>query len=118
MAQQWRHGWIPLTAAAMREKNHGATPGPNNKIRTMAKGGTSARMDSAIRDAARSKKRNVEPDKPSPSDDVTAATAAIKAGDNAKAVNLLTRAMNNATGKQKAAIKAQRAELSRKLMGR
>lgn len=88
-AQQWRHEWVPLTPSAMKQKNHGSAPGPDNKIRTMAKGG-----------------------------DVAAATAAIKAGDNAKAVNLLTRAMNNSTSKQKAAIKAQRAELSRKLIGR
>ncbi|HEX6990370.1 MAG TPA: hypothetical protein VF151_00730 [Gemmatimonadales bacterium] len=30
--QQWKHGWIPLTAAAVRQKNHGRTPGPTSKL--------------------------------------------------------------------------------------
>ncbi|MFB4265319.1 hypothetical protein [Nonomuraea sp. GTA35] len=117
--QQWRHGWIPLTPAAVREKNHGKTPGPDSKVGKSAAArskGTSQRMDAEIRRAARGGDRNVRPDRPSSSDDVSEATKAIRAGDHARAVNLLTRAMNNAKGAEKAAIKKQRDELARRLM--
>lgn len=30
--QQWRHGWIPLTAAAAKSKNHGKKPGKNSAL--------------------------------------------------------------------------------------
>jgi len=43
--QQWKHGWIPLTPAAVRKKNHGRTPGPDSKLGRL--------MDNAIRDRAR-----------------------------------------------------------------
>lgn len=121
MAQQWRHGWIPLTAAAAREKNHGKTPGPGSKIgKSLVRNrSTSQRMDAEIRRAARSSDKTVQPDRPSSAGDVAEATKVIRAGDHARGVNLLTRAMNNATSKQeKAAIKKQRDELARKLMGR
>jgi len=28
----WKHGWIPLTASAMRQKNHGRTPKTGTRI--------------------------------------------------------------------------------------
>ena len=122
MAQQWKHGWIPLTAGAVREKNHGKTPGPGSKLgksQAARNKGTSQAMDAEIRRAARSSDKRVQPDRPSSSDDVSEATKAIRSGDHARAVNLLTRAMNNAkTRQEKAAIKKQRDELARKLMGR
>lgn len=121
MAQQWKHGWIPLTPAAVRQKNHGRTPGPGNTLsKSSARDRSSSQlMDGEIRRAARSRDKTVQPGRPSPSEDVSEATKAIRAGDHVKAVNLLTRAMNNADSKeQKAAIKKQRDELTRKLMGR
>ncbi len=30
--QQWRHGWIPLTGAAAKSKNHGRKPKPQSKV--------------------------------------------------------------------------------------
>lgn len=54
----------------------------------------------------------------SPADDVAEAAKAIKAGNTAQAVNHLTKAMNNAKGAEREAIKKQRTELSRRLMGR
>lgn len=39
--QDWKHGYIPLTPAAARSKNHGATPGEGSKVSQM--------MDQAIR---------------------------------------------------------------------
>lgn len=112
--QQWKHGWIPLTPAAMREKNHGSKPGPDSNISQMA--------DKAIRAKAKNRSTRATTttaSKPSASDDVAAAAEAIRSGDRAKGVNLLTRAMNNTTDKkQRAAIKKQRDELARKLMGR
>lgn len=116
MAQQWKHGWIPLTAAAAREKNHGKAPGPGSKLsKSLARNReTSQAMDTEIRRAARSKNKTVHPE---PSDDVAEATKAIRSGDPARAVNLLTRAMNNAKSKQeKATIKKQRDELARRLI--
>ncbi|TMS00173.1 hypothetical protein [Nonomuraea basaltis] len=119
-AQQWRHGWIPLTPTAAREKNHGTTPGPGSKLgKSLARSReTSQAMDTEIRRAARSRNKTVQPDRPEPADDVAEATKAIKSGDHARAVNLLTRAMNNAKGADKKAIKAKRDELARRLMGR
>lgn len=32
MAQQWKHGWIPLTPGAVRAKNHGKAPGKGSKL--------------------------------------------------------------------------------------
>lgn len=125
MAQQWKHGWIPLTAGAAREKNHGNAPGPDSKLgKSLARNReTSQAMDTEIRRAARSKSKTVEPkqaeSKPrTPADDVAEATQATRDGDHARAVNLLTRAMNNAKGADKKAIKAKRDELARRLMGR
>jgi hypothetical protein len=30
--QEWRHNWIPVTATAMKAKNHGRKPGKNSRI--------------------------------------------------------------------------------------
>lgn len=65
--QDWKHGWIPVTAKAIRQKNHGRTPGPDSELgRQMARasgssGGTpSAVMDAAIRSrAARNRTRTI-----------------------------------------------------------
>jgi hypothetical protein len=102
MPNDWKHGWIPLTAKAARQKNHGSKPGPGSAV--------SKQMDTAIR---------AKTGRASSGDDIHAATAAIKAGDHAHAVNLLSRAMKNAkTPQERAAIKKQRDALARKIMGR
>lgn len=111
---QWKHGWIPLTSAAAREKNHGRTPKPGGSVAAMmakAKRGQSSGVRSTT---PRTSQRT--PGKPDPSDDVSAAQKAVKDGNPARAVNLLTRAMSNAKGADKAAIKKQRDELARRLM--
>ncbi len=33
--QEWKHGWIPVTAAAAKEKNHGKAPAKNSAISRM-----------------------------------------------------------------------------------
>lgn len=149
--QNWKHGWIPLTPGAARQKNHGSKPGPKSKlsqqmdaaIRGKAKnrGSSTSTADDlrartaklrAIRQSSERTRKAVAsrtPQKPAASKlaskasaataDVEAATAAIKAGDTAKAVNLLTRAAGKAsTPAEKKKIKAQRDALARKLMGR
>lgn len=110
----WKHGWIPLTPKAFRQKNHGRTPKSGSKL--------GRQMDSAIRSrtgrSAPAKKKRQTSGAPSVGDDLDAATAAIRAGDHARAVNLLNRAMRNAKGPTRARIKKQRDELARKIMGR
>jgi hypothetical protein len=32
MPNQWRHGWIPLTASAAKSKNHGKKPKPGSAV--------------------------------------------------------------------------------------
>lgn len=108
----WKHGWIPITPKAIRQKNHGRTPGPDSKL--------GQQMDNAIRaKAAQRTGRGRSTGGPSPSDDIDAAARAIRSGDNARAINLMTRAMNNTKDpKERAAIKKQRDALARKAMGR
>lgn len=110
---QWRHNWIPLTAAAARQKNHGHTPGPGSKLAATLKQARKG-TPSGVKNTTSTK----QPSKPGPSTDLNEAAKAIKAGERARAVNLLTRAMNKATGAQRKAIKAQRDDLARRLMGR
>jgi hypothetical protein len=112
---QWRHEWVPLTPAAAREKNHGSKPGPNSKIARMMKAAKKGGAPGAKKPSP-SSNQAAKPN--SPARDVEEATKAIKAGDRARAVNLLTRAMNNSTGAERKAIKAQRDELVKRLMGR
>lgn len=117
----WKHGWIPLTPKAFRQKNHGRTPKPGSKLGRQMDS-ASRQMDSAIRSrtgrSAPAKKKRQTSGAPSVGDDLDAATAAIRAGDHARAVNLLNRAMRNAKGPTRARIKKQRDELARKIMGR
>lgn len=114
---QWKHGWIPLTAGAAREKNHGRAPKPGGSVAALlakAKRGQQSGVRSTT--PTTSKRPSGKPD---PSEDVEAARKAIADGNPARAVNLLTRAYNSASSKEeKAAIKKQRDELARKLMGR
>ena len=56
--------------------------------------------------------------KMSAADHVTAATAAVKAGDHAAAVNHLTAAMGKSSGADKAAINKSRDTLTARLMGK
>lgn len=72
-------------------------------------------MDSAIRAKAGKGKTS---DGASVNDDLDAATKAIKAGDHARAINLMNRALRNAKGADKARIRKQRDALARKVMGR
>ena len=176
--QQWKHGWIPLTAAAAASKNHGRKPGPNSRISALVQeaaakhkamggnvggkptggpsgesrpaghgerstgGGNGPAIRSVVARAAEIHKANQErraadlkkaeaskkPDTPKPpakaSPKSTArslddAKAAIKAGDNAKAVNLLTAAMRDASSKEERdAIGKVRADLASKAMGK
>lgn len=114
---QWKHGWIPLTSAAARKKNHGRAPKPGSSVAAVlakAKRGQA----SGVRSTAPSSRRQPS-GRPSSSEDVAEARKAIADGNPARAVNLLTRAYNSASSKEeKAAIKRQRDELARKLMGR
>lgn len=130
--QHWKHGWIPLTPQAMRQKNHGYKPGPDSKITKTAE--QAIREKTAAAKTRRSGRRGTTPtgggkggtggnrgtsQTPSPDNDIKAAAAAIRPGAPARAVNLLTRAMNNTKDpREKRAIKKRRDELARRIMGR
>lgn len=64
---EWKHGWIPLTANAARQKNHGRKPGPKSKV--------SQQMDTAIRSRG---SRNKPSAPPQTTSDLRAATERMR----------------------------------------
>ena len=52
VGQQWRHGWIPLSPGAMRQKNHGRSVKSGSWVTKLDGGSVSAsHMDDKIRSA-------------------------------------------------------------------
>ena len=62
--QEWKHGWIPLTADAAREKNHGRKPGGGSLISRMVAEAAETHKRMQARDAERGKQgTRTAPDK-------------------------------------------------------
>lgn len=177
----WKHGWIPITPTAARQKNHGRAVKSGSWVAKLpgATGGGKAERGPKVGESAAGKglhvgdvvhvhsgphagkegvvvsaagKGRVLVGKPgtsgqgffaqnahvahagdhaaskkadafirtgsskSSTDHVKAAAAAVKAGDHATAINHLTAAMGKTTGAERAALKAHRDKLARKVM--
>lgn len=144
--QQWEHDWKPLTPGALKSKHHGKMPQGGNRdvIKRILSEAAATHKANQEKRAADLKPKAEAPKKPAPGKASTEAPkqstskapaspkgskstarslddakAAIKAGDNAKAVNLLTSAMRDASSKEeRAAIAKLRADLAAKAMGK
>lgn len=53
--QEWKHGWIPLTAAAVRSKNHGRSPGAGSLLSRMTAEAAETHNRMKAKDAERSR---------------------------------------------------------------
>ena len=61
--QEWKHGWIPLTAGAARSKNHGRKPGGGSLISRMVAEAAETHKRTQERDRQRAAESTREPDK-------------------------------------------------------
>lgn len=64
--QSWKHGWIPISPVAMRQKNHGRSVKDGSWVTKLAGGSVSAKhMDTAIRGTGRGPQLKMVEAKPS-----------------------------------------------------
>lgn len=59
MPGKWKHGYIPLTPAAVRSKNHGRKPGPGSKLGKLKLDASTPAGRSAIRKQIREREDRI-----------------------------------------------------------